>query len=521
MFKYLKFIAFCACYMVFGFQPAIALLAFSLTEKSAEQFMQSFESLDAEIDETLKMFNVPGAAIGLVVDNQIVLLRGYGARNLAQGLPVTENTVFPIASCTKAFTAFILGQLVDEGKIQWDDPVIKHIPEFRLYDAELTSRVTIRDLAAHRTGLFRHDALWFFSKISRTDVMGLLQYLEPVHQLREKFEYNNLMYSIAGIVIERHTGQTWEEAVKARILMPLGMEDSNTTVDELQAGPDFSLPYAEIGGKITTIPFCVMLPVSPGGGINSNVGDMVKWIQIQLSGGTFSNRNYIHPKTLQETRTLQIPFPTAAIKNEEIIQSGYGLGWFIGSYRGHPLINHGGHIDGFYSEVALLPEEKCGIVILTNSSTDGGFFMTAVRNIIFDKLLGAADGGWMKKAQEQRKKVKLNLGAIEETKESPLPPAALEPYIGDYEHPAYGRVKIKIDGQRLTLTLRETIIPLIHISGDVFKGQIPGLLNYAVNPTIILTFFKTPSGDMHELHIPFESFRGAKPVVFQRNADLH
>lgn len=379
---------------IFLFCASFSSLCFADTPSGQNAGHRNFsvESLDAAVHKALKMTNVPGAAVGLVIDHQVVLLRGYGTRDLAQGLPVTEKTLFSIASCTKAFTTFILGQLVDEGKISWDDPVIKHIPEFRLFDRELTARVTIRDLASHRVGLFRHDALWILSKISRKDVIGRLQYLEPTSKLREKFEYSNLLYSIAGIVIERVTGQTWEEAVCARVFTPLGMESSTTDIGEVQKSSDFSVPFAEIDGIATALPFRSLETVNPGGGINSTVTDMVKWIQLQLAEGKIQSIPLINKETWKEMHTVQMPFPYSYIKKDEACLLGYGLGWFIGSYRGSHLVSHMGHHEGFFSDVSLLPEENCGLVILTNSSTDGGYLISAIRNIIFDQLLGAEGG---------------------------------------------------------------------------------------------------------------------------------
>jgi CubicO group peptidase (beta-lactamase class C family) len=271
------------------------------------------------LDETRRV------AIGIVVDGKLILSKGYGYRNLDQGLPTTENTLFAIGSCTKAFTSFILGQLVDEGKINWDDPVITYIPEFRLMDQYTTHHITIRDLVAHRSGIARHDMLWFNSEFTRSDVIKSLQYLEPACKLREKFQYNNLMYTVAGILIEKVTGQTWEESLSTRIFTPLAMLNSNDSEKESKKSEDFSMPYAEVVGAIKSIPFRNIHSVAPAGAINSSISDTLKWVQLQLSDGTFLGQNFIRKETLQEMHTIQMPM-TASTPDEEVYHFGYGLG---------------------------------------------------------------------------------------------------------------------------------------------------------------------------------------------------
>lgn len=483
---------------------------------------EHLEKVDALINEALETFNVPGAAVGIVVDDKIILQRGYGSRDLKQNLPVTENTLFSIGSCTKAFTCLILGQLVDEAKIAWDDPVLKYIPEFRLYDQELTSRVTIRDLVAHRTGIPRNDAIWFFMEFSRTDVLGLLKYFEPTYGLRKEFLYNNFMYSVAGIIIERITGQTWEEVVSSRIFVPLSMHHSKLAFEKTDS--NFSLPYAEINGVLEQIPYHYAPCVWPGGGINSNVAEMIKWIQCQLSDGKILNENFIRKETLKEMHTIHIPFtsshtssrPGMLADNDEIYQLGYGLGWFIGKYRENHFVSHGGILDGYLSEVSLLPEQKIGLVVLTNSSSDGIYVASCIRNTIFDMLLRAEKTDWMQKNKEARNKAKQALQAIEEERVED-PKIHLQDYIGHYEHPAYGIVQVYIKENQLTAAYAGMTFVLKQKDVDVFKAAFfPQLLIFSISPYGDLSFCRNPSGNIHELHIPFEGFRAAKPIVFKK-----
>jgi CubicO group peptidase (beta-lactamase class C family) len=478
----------------------------------------SIEEIDDIAKCTLQKFNVPGASINVVFNDQSIFSQGYGFRDLDKKLPVTESTLFPIASCTKAFTAIALGLLVDEGSLKLDDPVQKYIPEFYLVNQDRTNHLTIRDLLAHRTGLARHDPIWFFSDISRASVIGLLKNLEPACDLRQDFQYNNLMYTVAGIIVERVTGQSWEEAISSRLFKPLEMKNSITSLEELQNRLDFSLPYAEINGKITNIPFRNTFSVNPGGGIISNALDMGNWLKFQLGQGKLAN-DFIQRQIFEETHTIQMPFSSLPNENEKMHHIGYGLGWFIGKYREYDFISHGGDIDGFSSEVAFLPEKKIGLVILTNSSTDGRYAISAIRNLIFDKILGINDIDWTSKNQEICKKTKNALREALEllAKNDQIPSnLSLESFVGVYAHPAYGNVEIKIENGYLLASYGKITTPLYFKSDSLFAGKFCELLVYGINPFIDFKFFRDTSDFVYKMEIPFEGFRSSKPITFNR-----
>lgn len=481
----------------------------------------SITEIDTLAYDLLKQFNVPGAAVGIVIDDQTILTRGYGTRKVDEDLPVTENTLFPIASCTKAFTALLLGQLLDEEKIALDDPVKKYIPEFCLMDQDRTLNLTIRDLLAHRTGIARHDPIWISSEIPRSEIIGLFKHLEPACDLRQEFQYNNLMYAIAGILTERVTGQSWEEAIDSRLLRPLKMKNSNTSIKQLQTYSDFSYPHAELDGVVTTVPFCNFFSMNPAGGINSTILEMVNWLKLQLSEGEFLNKSIITQQTLKETHAIQILLPPN--ENEEINQIGYGLGWFIGKYRGCDFISHGGDIDGFCTEVALLPEKRLGIVILTNSSTDGRYVIHCIRNKIIDKVLGIEDTHCEKKIKDIHSQAKSALNeALKIFNEAARAPSThpLEAYVGQYHHPAYGNIEITIENNNLSLSYGKLKTPLYFKSDGIFTVKFSGLLVYGINPIVDLTFFKDSVDHVCKIQIPFESFRSAKPITFFRKSSI-
>lgn len=471
-----------------------------------EQTALATSDLDREINYALEMFHVPGAAVGIIADGKVILSKGYGYRDLDRALPVTDETLFPIASVTKAFTAFMLGQLVDEGKMSWDDPVIQYIPELKLLNQQVNQEATLRDLVAHRTGLGRHDFMWLLSdELSRDEMIEKIGHLDFAAPFRQEFQYNNLTYTLAGIVVERVTGQTWEDAVSSRVFAPLNMNQTNTSIAEMQNSDNYSLPYAEIEGSVKQVPYLSPYSIAPAAGINSNVADVLKWMQLQLSDG----QGLIQKNTLDETHHAQIRVPDSNPMDEVDIK-GYGLGWFVGKYRGFDYVEHGGSFDGFISQVALLPQRKIGVVILTNSSSDGVFLSTALANVIIDKILGYRDIDWASIAYNNRMEAKhedrqeiASLGSYIDASSS-----SLQEYVGDYEHPGYGIIQVRLQGNTLVASYGNTLMPLTSKQADTFEW---------IN-TAFLVFGSHEKMDFHfshdELCIPFEP--SVPPIVFKK-----
>lgn len=447
------------------------------------------ETIDPIVDEALAKYNVPGVAIGIVQNGEVVLAKGYGFRDVAQQLPVTPDTLFCLGSCTKAFTSALVGHFVQEGKMNWDDPIVKYIPEFHW-----PAQITLRDTLAHRTGLPRHDALWFYFNLRRSDLIGLLPKLETVCGLREKIFYNNFMYSVAAIATERVSGRSWEDEMGNFILDHFGMLDSLPSIDQIENQEDRSLGYAEINGKIKHIPYHPIPVVTPGGGIVSNVSDMTKWLQYQLSDDPL----------VKEMHKLQIANNPPVQLDPHTINLGYGLGWFINQYRGHSLISHGGIIDGFYAEVALLPKQKIGLVILANSSSNGHHFIHALRNTIMDQLLGVQDTDWLQGPPP--------IEAVAHPLFHPTHP--LESYVGTYAHPAYGPVEVQLKGDRLVMTFGKTEIILTPQAADQFQIRLEPLLIFGINPYSDITFIRK-NDKLIGMDVAFEKFRNLPPVRFK------
>lgn len=449
---------------------------------------------DSIVEATIKNLCVPGIQIGLIVDGEIIISRGYGHRNLAEKKPMTEDTIVGIGSSSKSFTAYVLWQLVKEGKISWDDPVKKYVPEFCLSDPNSTQKMTILDLVAHRTGIFRHDALWYFSdksKLSPLDGLKLLPFLDFDNKPGEKFQYNNFMYSVLGLIIERVTGTTYAEAVSARVLKPLGMVHSGFS----HGTSNYSLPYASIEGTIREIPFQETPAISVGGGIHSTASDMLKWVDLHLKKGIGMGELY----------TVQMPF---ASSSEDIVRNlGYGLGWFVGEYRGLQYIHHGGLVDGFSAHVAFLPQKNIGLVILTNSSTDGLMAINFLQQAIFDKILGLN----IKHSLPERRSVPSEDKNTIVDLNRPL-----EDYVGDYIHPAYGLIQIRMSDGQMTLFYAQKPIPLTPSGDNLFTAKISELQKFGVSPWIEILFSTNSDERISEMQVPFEAFRLGKPITFTR-----
>lgn len=446
------------------------------------------EGLDRMIGTALETFHIPGIAVGIIIDGKVALTKGYGLRDQTAGLPVTENTLFAIASCTKAFTAHVIGQLVDEGKIDWDDPVIKYIPEFRLKDEYATRHITIRDLITHQSGLPRHDLFWYNSTLSRDELMSRLHHLDFTTDLRGKFQYNNLMYMVAGVVIERITGGTWEEAVRTRIFVPLGMNRSNFSIADSQKSGDFSLPYREKNGSIQVIPFSDLTTIGPAISINSSVSDMVKWVELQLSNGG----GLLKKETLEAMHTPQAAFREFSKNAPDCF--GYGLGWCTCIHEGHYLIAHPGGIDGFISSTSFLPKEKIGVVVLTNSDSSG-MFTDRLANAILDHILGIQKDDWMLKLQESNDKAKTY---------------PLSDYTGEFTHPGYGTIRIHKEEDHLVVSYSTLSISLTYTCDDHFTGA----WQWWSDEHFHCFFVRNNIGEVSELHMPMDP--NVKAIVFKR-----
>ncbi len=486
-------------------------------DRSVAPVKDPLAGFDSFVNQALHAWEVPGLAIAVVKNGQVVLARGYGFRDVDKKLPVTPKTLFAIGSCSKAFTTFLIGTMVDQGKLDWDKPVRTYIPDFRLQDRVASELITPRDLVTHRSGLPRHDLLWYNATLTRKQIVDRLPYLEPSETFRSKFQYNNLMYMTAGYLVERLTGQSWEDAVRARIFTPLGMTGSNFSVKDSQKAPDFATPYDERDDKVVAIPFRDISTIGPAGSINSNVDDMARWLIVQTHKGKIDGKQVLSASVLADIHT---PHMTTGVPQErkEIMPAGYALGWDVDDYRGHRRVHHGGAIDGFVASTTLFPDDDLGIVVLANLGGTG--LPEMVTRHAADRILFLPPIDWNGEALGKKAKNKA-AGKEAKTKKDTVrrpgttPAHKLEEYAGEYEHPGYGIIKIELRDGNLNVAYNGIEAPLEHWHFEVFNA-----LKNPKDPAFEdqkVQFLTNVKGYVDGLAVSFEP--SLKPIVFTLRSD--
>ena len=348
--------------------------------------------IDALVERTLKTFDVPGIAVAVIKDDKVIHAKGYGVRSLKTQQKVDENTLFGVASNSKAFTAAALGILVDEKKITWDTKVTDVIPEFKLYNPFVTEEFTIRDLLCHRSGmgLGAGDLMMWpdSSDFTKTDIIHNLRYLKPVSSFRSKYDYDNNLYIVAGEVVTRVSGNSWEDFVEKRIMQPLGMTKTATSLSRLKDKSNVIDPHAPVNGKVQAIGIDWSETANAAGGIYSSVSDMSKWVIAQINGGKYGDgsKRLFSQEVHEEMWTPQTIIPVRGTTAYNTHFSAYGLGWFLSDVKGYKQATHTGGLAGIVTQVTILPEMKLGIIVFTNQQVGAAF--TAVTNTIKDSYLG-------------------------------------------------------------------------------------------------------------------------------------
>ncbi len=489
-------------------------------ERKADPALAAKDALagfDEVVNDAMKKLDVPGMAIAIVKGKQVIYAKGFGYRDVEKQLPVTADTLFAIGSSTKAFTTFVLGTLVDEGKVEWDKPLRTYIPWFKLPDASMTEHLSVRDTVTHRSGLPRHDLVWYNNfESTREAFVRKLAYLEPSADLRQKWQYNNLMYLTAGYLTEVITGKTWEDAVRARIFDPLGMKRSNFSVADSQKDSDFAQPYAKRDGQVVKIPFRPITNIGPAGSINSSVNEMARWVSVHLNGGKYGDKKIAEAATVADMHTAHMV--TGAVNPEPEITGGeYGMGWFTDNYRGRRRVQHGGNIDGFSANVVLFPKDDLGMVVLTN--LNGTPLRDLIAQVAADRLLALKPNDWIGQGVARRAASEAATKEGEKKKgdarlAGTQPSHKLADYAGDYEHSGYGVLTVALNGDKLEATFNKIATPLEHWHYDTFSG---GKAKDGVFENMKYTFQADASGFIAGVSAPFEA--SVSPIVFKKKPD--
>lgn len=436
------------------------------------------EGFDAYMAQVLKDWNVPGIGVGIVVKDKLVFAKGYGYRDYGKRIPFTPATTAPIASNTKLFTAVAAGLLVDEGKLDWDKPIRQYVPTIKFYNDDLDRTVTVRDMLAHRTGITRHDSIWFKSAFTQKELFERLKYLEPSQPLRSVFLYNNMMYAGTGYSIELLSGKPWEMFVRDRILTPLGMTSTTFTIADMLKAAEAGVPYTERRDttELYQIPYYAdAIGVAPAGAINSNIMDLSKWLIALMNDGQLEGKQVLPKAVIRQTLAPSIALPNTGLEVRgwgELLNAAYGMGRWTASYRGHLIAYHGGDLPGFHSQVSTMPYDGLGVIVFVIGNHAAPLYNIVSYNV-YERLLGMSLTPWSERQNAIRLKsketgmqarAKAGGGRIAGSK----PSHAMEDYVGEFDHPAYGVLTIAKGNSSLTFDFHKVRLPLHHFHYDRF-----------------------------------------------------
>lgn len=483
-----------------------------------------FAGLDTAFARVLADWKAPGFAVAVVEKDKLVYAKGFGYKDRAAQKPVTPNTVFAIGSCTKAFTAAIIGQLNGEGKLDLDKPVRDYLPELHFYTAEMNNGITLGDMMCHRTGLPRYDWSWSeYPSSSRDTLMRRIRFREPTEPLRKKFQYNNSMYMLQGAVVEKITNKSWEANVREKLFMPLGMSHSNTDFAEWMHSDDIAFGYdLKRDSLIHKVRYNDLGGMSPAGGISSNVLDMANWLTMWIQGGRYKGQ-----------KVLPAEFVTAAISSQMVMDPGlpttglpdlqmtnYGLGWALSSYRGHYRVEHGGNVTGFSASTCFFPTDSIGIVVLCNQGSS--FVPGIVRNIIADRLLNVGYRNWQSffyLQDEEEKARRIEAAKINSrSKRAGAPPThPWADYTGTYSTAANETVHLWLKKDSLFLTTPISTYWCRPYNYDVFeilaKDDETGEIDMAAVDLLKIAFGSDEWGNIGSVSCIMPD-GNAKPVLF-------
>jgi CubicO group peptidase (beta-lactamase class C family) len=461
------------------------------------------KDLDAYVESVQKEFEVPGIALAIVKDGKVVVAKGYGVRKLGESARVDDRTLFGIASNTKAFTGTALGILVEEGKLEWDAPVIRYLPWFQLSDPYVTRELTIRDLLVHRSGLGlgAGDLLWWpSSTYNRKEIAKRLQFIPLVKSFRSAYAYDNVLYLIAGEVIEAVSGETWEQFVASHILSKVGMTDSNVRHSDAAGGGNVAATHAEIDGKVRPISPFTSDNTNPAGGVNASARDIAKWMIVQLDSGRVADGTRLFsPRTTVQLWSIVTPTPSgnpppelAALRANF---NGYALGFGVRDYRGYKLVQHTGGLPGYVSKVAMIPELKLGVAVLTNQESGEAF--ESITYYVLDHFLGVSRTNWLGAFKTLHARIDSMTARMEKEiaakrDSTSRPPLPLASYAGTYNDPWYGDVTISLESGNLVIRFDHTpslVGDLEHWQYDTFVARwrdrelrADAFVTFALNP---------------------------------------
>jgi CubicO group peptidase (beta-lactamase class C family) len=457
-------------------------------------------AVDRVARDTMTRWKVPGLAVAVVRNDKVVYLKGYGTRQLGAAVPVTPDTVFQIGSDSKAFTTTALAMLVDEKKVDWDDPVRKHVEYFHLADPCADSLVTVRDIVTHRSGLSRHDELWDYTNMTREQVIRAVSTVRLTRPIRTSWQYSNIMYMLAGEVVASAAKMPWADFVTTRIFNPLGMRSSSISEADWEKS-EHAAGYWYNSKTDQVLPQAAQAyeSLAPAGTIKSSARDMAQWLRFQLANGSIDGKRLVSEEAIVETKT-RVEKKNAPETN--ILT--YGMAWGVQDYRGELLVSHGGALNGFRANVALLPNQNAGVVVLANLGRSSA--VTALRNSIVDLILARGTRDWngfyldreaASRSEAETKKAERAAKWPRNTK----PSHELGAYAGTYQSDAYGPAVVALSNDRLSIKYGRIIIPLTHRVYDTFDA-----IDEEEDLDETVTFTTDPDGMVNTLTLFGEEF---------------
>ena len=390
------------------FTLTLVLMIFAIAARAQEpEITNKLPGFDSYMEQVLKDWNTPGIGVGIVVNDKLAFAKGYGYRDYEKKLPFTPTTLCQIASNSKLFTTVAAGMLVEEGKLTWDKPVRESVPAIQFYNDQLNNNVTLRDMLSHRTGVTRHDLIWFKSPFTRKELFEKLKYLEPQQPMRETFLYNNLMFSAAGYIIELKSGRAWEQFVRERIFTPLDMSATTYTISDMTQHTDHGVPFREKRDsfELYKIPYYEDTEgVAPAGAIISNIDELSHWLIALMNDGKYHGKQVLPGSVLKASLQPAIGLPNTLGESQgfwELLNPAYGMGRQTAAYRGHLITYHGGDLPGFHSQVSFMPNDKIGVIVFVIGDHSAPLYNVVSYNV-YERLLGMDQTPWSQRRLQQR-----------------------------------------------------------------------------------------------------------------------
>ncbi|MFD1061721.1 serine hydrolase [Winogradskyella litorisediminis] len=495
----------------------ISLLTFSQTDKR-------LKGVEKQLNSILETSKAPGFAVAVVEGDKIIYAKGFGYSDFENKVPADANTLYAIGSSTKAFTSSLLGLLREDKKLSFDDSPLKHVPELRFFNDEMNNTIIIKDLMRHTTGLPRHDAAWYYFPSQNKDSLVMrIAHQEPFTGVRQQWYYNNFGFLLQGVITERLTNKTWEENIEEKFFKPLEMNRSKTKISGMKSSSNAAFGYGlDSDRNIEKSDYYDIAGMSPAGSINSSVNDVSNWLITWINNGKFKGKQIIPEDYIQEAISSQAVVSSGkpSEKLPDIHFSNYGYGWFLKSYKGHYMVEHGGNINGFSASVGFYPSDKIGIVVLVNQ--DASAVPGLVRNTIADYILEVEKTPWADNYKEDLEKaLKAQKEVMEDSELSNVkntkPSHASVDYTGLYENKGYGKFEIILDNDSLVTTLNNEKLFLHHVHYDTFE-----LVDYSegkidedeFGKSLKVNFKINETGDVESLTASIEPTTDA--IVFKR-----